>query len=90
MEEIVKTKKEDLTLEERNILSTAYKNCVSSRRSAWRSIYGIEVKEKTNNSKFLSLVTDLKELLEKELSDLCHRMLVLIDSHLLKKSTSDE
>mgnify|MGYP003293209547 CR=1 FL=1 len=90
MEEIVKTKKEDLTLEERNILSNAYKKCVSARRSAWRSIYGIEVKEKTNNSKFLSLVTDLKELLEKELSDLCQNMLSLIDTHLLKKSTSDE
>lgn len=90
MEEIVKNKKEDLTLEERNILSTAYKNCVSARRSAWRSIYGIEVKEKTSQSKFLSLVTDLKELLEKELSSLCHQMLVLIDTYLLKKSTSDE
>ena len=90
MEEIVKTKKEDLTLEERNILSTAYKNCVSARRSAWRSIYGIEVKEKTNQSKYLVLVTDLKELLEKELSDLCHKMLQLIDNYLLAKSTSDE
>ena len=47
MEEIVKTKKEDLTVEERNILSAAFKNCVSARRSAWRSIYGVEVKEKT-------------------------------------------
>ena len=38
MEEIVKLKNEDLTIEERNILSSAYKNCVSSRRNAWRSI----------------------------------------------------
>ena len=78
MEEIIKTKKEDLTIEERNILSAAYKNYVSQRRSAWRSIYGIEVKEKTNNSKFVYLVTDLKSLLEKELNDLCNRMLNLI------------
>jgi 14-3-3 protein epsilon len=90
MEEITKTKQEDLTIEERNLLSAAYKNCVSSRRSAWRSIYGIEVKEKTNNSKYLYLVTDLKTLLEKELSDLCERMLKLIDNHLLKKQTSSE
>ena len=67
MEEIVKTKNEDLTVEERNILSAAFKNCVSARRSAWRSIFGIEVKEKTNQSKFLGLVTDLKQILEKEL-----------------------
>lgn len=90
MEQIVKTKKEDLTIEERNILSAAYKNCVSARRSAWRSIYGVEFKEKTNNSKFLYLVTDLKGTLEKELHDLCSRMLSLIDDYLIKKASSDE
>ncbi len=90
MEEIVKNKKEDLTIEERNILSSAYKNCVSARRSAWRSIYGIEVKEKTNGSKFLYLVTDLKSVLEKELNDLCNRMIKLIDEHLLKNATENE
>ena len=82
LEEIIKTKK-DLTIEERNILSAAYKNCVSQRRSAWRAIYGIEEKEKTNQSKFLYLVTDLKSLLEKELNELCNRMLNLIDNFLL-------
>ncbi len=90
MEEIVKIKKEDLNIEERNLLSTAYKNCVSSRRSAWRSIYGIEIKEKNNNSKHLGLVTDLKTTLEKELTDLCDRMLKLIDNYLLKKTTPIE
>jgi 14-3-3 protein epsilon len=90
MEEIVKIKKDDLNIEERNLLSAAYKNCVSSRRSAWRSIYGIEIKEKNINSKYLNLVTDLKVLLEKELNDLCDRMLKLIDNYLLKKTTTDE
>jgi 14-3-3 protein epsilon len=90
MEDIVKNKKDDLTIEERNLLSAAYKNCVSSRRSAWRSIYGIEVKERTNNSKYLHLVTELKTTLEKELADLCDRMLKLIDNHLVKKASSAE
>jgi len=90
MEEIVKMKKEDLTVEERNILSSAYKNCVSSRRNAWRSIYGVEVKEKNNKSKFLYLVTDLKTTLENELNNLCGKVLNLIDEYLLKRATSDE
>ena len=90
MEEIVKSKKEDLTIEERNILSSAYKNCVSSRRSAWRSIYGVEVKEKSNNSKFVYLVSNLKNTLENELNDLCNRMLSLIDDYLLKKASNEE
>jgi len=90
MEEIAKIKKEDLNIEERNLLSSAYKNCVSSRRSAWRSIYSIEMKENNNNSKYVHLVTDLKNLLEKELFDLCERMLALIENHLLNKATSSE
>lgn len=90
MEEIVKHKKDDLTTEERNLLSSAYKNCISSRRSAWRSIFGIETKEKSANSKYLHLVNDLKLLLEKELTELCEKMLKLIDEHLLKKSTSSD
>lgn len=90
MEEIVKNKKDDLTIDERNLLSAAYKNCVSSRRSAWRSIFGIEQKEKLNNTKYLHLVTDLKTLLEKELSDFCEKMLKLIDDYLIKKATSAE
>jgi 14-3-3 protein epsilon len=90
MEDIVKVKKDDLNIEERNLLSAAYKNCVSSRRSAWRSIYAVEAKEKSNNSKYLHLVTELKNLLEKELNDLCDRMLNLIDNHLLKKANSSE
>ena len=53
MEDIVKNKGQDLSVEERNLLSVAFKNCVSSRRSAWRSVYAIEMKEKSTNSKFL-------------------------------------
>ncbi|MCQ2817283.1 MAG: 14-3-3 family protein [archaeon] len=90
MEEIVKSKKDDLTIEERNILSTAYKNCVSERRSAWRNIIRTEVKEETKHSKYLPIVSNIKETLRKELSELCHRMLMLIDNYLLKKSSNDE
>ena len=90
MEKIIEGKKEDLTIEERNILSSAYKSCVSSRRNAWRSIYGVEVKERTNNSKFLKLVEDLKATIEKEFFDLCDRVLKLIDDYLLKRASSDE
>jgi len=90
MEEIIKQNKEDLSVDERNLISVAYKNCVSSRRAAWRSIYGIEVKEKTNKSKYVHLVTDLKNTLENELFEWCNRMLNLIDNYLLKYSNSVE
>ena len=35
----------DLTVEERNLLSVAYKNTIGSRRTAWRALSSIEKKE---------------------------------------------
>jgi len=41
MKQVVKTQQE-LSVEERNLLSVAYKNSVGSRRTAWRAISSIE------------------------------------------------
>ena len=35
----------ELTIEERNLLSVAYKNTIGSRRTAWRALSSIEKKE---------------------------------------------
>ena len=37
-----------LTVEERNLLSVAYKNVVGARRASWRVLSSIETKEKGN------------------------------------------
>merc|ERR1712070_902299 len=37
----------DLSVEERNLLSVAYKNAVGSRRASWRIISSVEQKEGT-------------------------------------------
>lgn len=90
MEQLIKNKNKDLTEEERNLVSVASKNCVSSKRAAWRSIYGIEVREKANNSKYIHLVSELKQKLETELDGACQRMLSFIDNYLLKNSSNVE
>jgi len=41
MKKVVQTNQE-LSIEERNLLSVAYKNSVGSRRTAWRAISSIE------------------------------------------------
>ena len=88
MEDLIKTKDNDLNLEERNILSSAYKNLVSSRRSALRSIIAVETKEK--NSKLISLITELKQTLEKELKDLCNNIIKIINEYLIRKAKENE
>lgn len=46
----------ELTVEERNLLSVAYKNVIGARRASWRIISSIEQKEETKvSSKSLSV-----------------------------------
>merc|ERR1711964_509419 len=40
----------DLTVEERNLLSVAYKNAVGSRRASWRIISSVEQKEQSKGN----------------------------------------
>ena len=46
----------DLTVEERNLLSVAYKNTIGSRRTAWRVLHSIEKKEEAKGSKNLHIL----------------------------------
>merc|ERR1712137_1461104 len=41
---------DELSVEERNLLSVAYKNAVGSRRAAWRIITSVEQKEKSKGN----------------------------------------
>ena len=45
-----KVGEEELTIDERNILSVAFKNVVGTRRAAWRVISLIERKEKNKGA----------------------------------------
>ncbi|XP_006885648.1 PREDICTED: 14-3-3 protein theta-like [Elephantulus edwardii] len=57
----------ELSNEERNLLSVAYKNVVVGRRAAWRVISSIEQKTDTSDKK-LQLIKDYREKVESELS----------------------
>eukprot|EP00966_Prymnesium_polylepis_P156248 3609653-Prymnesium_polylepis.1 len=54
------TAQDDLSLEERNLLSVAYKNVVGARRASLRIIGSIESKEKEKGSPNAQLVTSYK------------------------------
>lgn len=73
-----------LSVEERNLLSVAYKNVIGSRRASWRVVNTIEEKEhmkdETQNA---SMVKAYKAQIERELEDVCNEILVVLEDKLI-------
>lgn len=88
MKELVETGA-DLTNEERNLLSVAYKNVVGARRSSWRVISSIEQKTESSDKK-QAMAREYKEKIEKELEEICKDVLELLEKHLINKESSNK
>lgn len=81
----------ELTVEERNLFSVAYKNMVASRRAAWRIVSSIEQKEEgRKNEEHVKLVKEYRSKIEAELEEVCKRILGLLEEHLVPASGSGE
>uniref|UniRef100_A0A8C9FH25 14-3-3 domain-containing protein n=1 Tax=Pavo cristatus TaxID=9049 RepID=A0A8C9FH25_PAVCR len=65
---------DELSNEERNLLSVAYKNVVGCQRSAWRVISSIEHKTEEGDDK-AQLVNEYREKVEEELKGVCNVVL---------------
>merc|ERR1712168_658888 len=85
----VTEKDAELSNEERNLLSVAYKNVVGARRSSWRVISSIEQKTEGSEKK-LAMAKDYREKVEKELTKICEEVLSLLNDHLIAKATVHE
>jgi len=81
----------ELSVEERNLLSVAYKNVIGAQRSAWRIISSIEQKEesKGNNEK-LEIIKPYRAKIEKELKAICNDVLDVLDKHLIPAASTGE
>ena len=91
LEDMVKAKSEDLSSDERNLLSIAYKNTISLDRQAIRTLLAYESKEaKKAESPYLDYIKEYKAKVQKELEDLCNKINSTIDANLLPKATTDE
>lgn len=67
-----------LKVEERNLLSVAYKNVVGSKRSSWRTLASGNFSDVNTE-----IVAKYKGQVEKELQDICHEVLELLTTRLL-------
>merc|ERR1711948_177210 len=82
---------DELSVEERNLLSVAYKNAVGSRRAAWRIITSVEQKEKTKgNEEQAKFAKEYCGKVESELDKICNTILELLDKNLIANATLDE
>ncbi|KAI8548370.1 hypothetical protein RHMOL_Rhmol07G0268800 [Rhododendron molle] len=81
----------ELTVEERNLLSVAYKNVIGSLRAAWRIVSSIEQKEESRkNEEHVVLVKDYRSKVEAELSGICAGILRLLEENLVPSAATGE
>lgn len=89
MKKVTEEAETELTNEERNLLSVAYKNVVGARRSSWRVISSIEQKTEGSERK-QAMAKEYREKVEKELCDICYDVLGLLDKYLIARASNAE
>jgi 14-3-3 protein epsilon len=81
----------ELTVDERNLLSVAYKNVVGTRRASWRIISSIEQKEESKGSdKHVSTIKEYRSKIELELEKVCEDVLDVLDKSLIPNAATGE
>lgn len=80
-----------LNVEERNLLSVAYKNVVGARRASWRVLSSIETKEKEKgDSDKVADISSYRQKVEEELEKICQELLTLLKDSLLPNDNTAE
>lgn len=81
----------ELTIEERNLLSVAYKNVIGARRASWRIISSIEQKEESRgNEGHVATIREYRSKIETELSEICDGILKLLDEKLIGSASNGD
>jgi len=82
---------QELSVEERNLLSVAYKNVIGARRASWRIVTSIEQKEESKgNEQQVTLIKEYRVKIEMELQKICEDILDVLDKHLIPSAQSGE
>ncbi|KAJ8290526.1 hypothetical protein GJAV_G00014030 [Gymnothorax javanicus] len=79
---------QELTDEERNLLSVAYKNVVGALRSAWRVLCCLEHRSEGEEQN-THLIKQYREKIKGELTDVCEEVQSLLDKHLIKEDNEE-
>jgi len=99
MRKVAKIEEQELSVEERNLLSVAYKNVIGARRNSWRIISSLEQKEDSRPSnpesgtpkvEKLPLIRMFRTQVEDELKGVCQDILTLLNDFLIPGANSGE
>jgi len=91
MKKVATSSPAPLSVEERNLLSVAYKNVIGSRRASWRIISSIEQKEENKgNEAHVKKIKGYRTQVERELSDICKDVMEVLDKSLIPNAKDAE
>ena len=85
---VLDAKGAEVSSDERNLLSVAFKNLISSKRAACRTIAAIEQNPKY--SKYASALTNYKTAIENKLTGDCQRVIDMINAKVLARPCDGE
>ncbi|CAO2628538.1 14-3-3 protein epsilon [Lemmus lemmus] len=81
----------ELTDEERNLLSVAYKNVIGARRASWRIISSIEQNEENKGGEDkLKMIWEYRQMVETEHKLICCDILDVLDKYLIPAANTGE
>merc|ERR1712039_690902 len=80
MKEVAKMDRE-LNPEERALISVAFKQSLTLRRTAWREIAGEEQRDPGSAAK----IAEYRRRVEAEIANMCQDILATLDAHLIPK-----
>lgn len=88
---VVASSDKELSVEERNLLSVAYKNVIGARRASWRIVTSIEQKEESKgHDDQVTLIKEYRQKIEAELAKICDDILEVLDDHLIASAQTGE
>jgi 14-3-3 protein epsilon len=74
---------QELTVEERNLLSVAFRTIIGAHRASWRIVSSIERKEVSKgNEAQVSMIKGYREKIESELTKICEDFLDVLNKQL--------
>ncbi|KAH6975842.1 14-3-3 protein [Ilyonectria destructans] len=80
----------ELSVNERNLLTFAFKNVIGTRLANWRIISSIEQKELGGNEKHIDTIRRYRNKIENELEKICRDVLDLLDESLIPNASTGE